>query len=152
MIKGKTIPVIVSNEIIKRREKNWRKVLPTDYVEFIKEHNGLIPDERIILEKDIIIERFLGFVDNISKSAYAENDIDVIITKYDEYMVFSEDSLGEDLIPIARLNRDKLLCLCYEEDVPSVVIWSLDGSKEFSPNYSMFAKTFKDFLEKIENE
>lgn len=150
MIKGNTIPVIVSDEIIKKRERNWRKQLPVEFVEFIKEYNGLIPEKKININTDIVIERFLCLVDSISESEYAENDIDVIITKYDEYMVFSEDSIGADLIPFAKLNRDKLLCLCYEKDEPSVVIWSQDGSKEFIPNYSIYTDSFKEFLAKIE--
>ena len=150
LIKGKTIDFKLSDRDIENREKNWRKVLPKEFVEFIKNHNGLIPDERIFIQNGICIENFLCLVDNISESEYSQNDIDVIISKYDEFMVFSEDTIGTDLIPFAKLSKDKLLCLCYKHENPSVVIWSFEGSGEFDPNIEEYSNDFGEFLKSIE--
>lgn len=146
MIKGKKINENITRNIIDAREKKWKVVLPQGFKIFMLDNNGVIPDKRITIEKDIILEKFLCIVPEIAKSPNAEDDIDVVITKYDEFMVFSENSVGPDLVPFARLSGDKLLCLCYEDKNPQIVVWSLEGSKDFSPNYKKVYDSFDDFL------
>lgn len=149
MIKGKKIDVSISNELLEIREKRWHKKLPIQFKNFVRENNGLIPEKRIILPDGSGIERFLCIHPLLSDSEEGYNDIDVILTKYDEFMVFSEDTVGYDLIPFAKLDRDKLLCLCYTDIDPCVVIWSYEGSNEFQPNYLVIYGSFAEFINHI---
>ncbi len=139
------IPEAVTDELIQAREKSWRKTLPADFKNFIKANNGGIPDAPVRIDEKWTVERFLCLVPKISESEYGSLDISAVITSYDEFMVFSGDTLGYDLIPFARLSGDSLLCLCYETAVPSVAVWQLQGSKEFDPNYHKCFETFSDF-------
>jgi hypothetical protein len=141
------IDEMVTDELIALREKRWRKKLPNSFKSFIKDNNGGIPTKEMIVKDKWVIERFLCIVPKISDSKNGNWDIDAVITKYDEFMVFDKDSLGYDLIPFAQLNHDSLLCLCYENEEPSVVIWQLEGSSEFNPRYIKIYDNFLVFLE-----
>lgn len=35
---------------------------------------------------------------------------------------------------------------CYEDKNPQIVVWSLEGSKDFSPNYKRVYDSFDEFL------
>lgn len=137
---------VVTDEFIDKREKRWKKALPDSFRQFIKENNGGIPAETIVIDKNWTIERFFCMIPKISESENGEYDIDAVITKYDEFMVFDGDTKGYDLIPFAQLNHDSLLCLCYDREIPSVVVWQLEGSEEFRPNYKRIQESFDDFL------
>nr|WP_289773422.1 phage portal protein [Phocaeicola sartorii] len=136
----------ITRDIINAREKKWKVVLPESFKIFMLDNNGVIPDERITIETGIALEKFLCIVPAIAESPNATDDIDVVITKYDEFMVFDEDSVGPDLIPFARLSGDKLLCLCYENKNPQIAVWSFEGSEDFSPNYKKVYSSFDEFL------
>mgnify|MGYP001027374736 FL=1 len=136
----------VTDELIAAREKRWKKTLPLAFQAFLKENNGGIPAEKTEVGRQWVIERFLCMVSNLSESAEGYWDIDAVLTKYDEFMVFDEDSVGYDLIPFAQLNHDSLLCLCYETEEPSVVVWQLEGSQEFRPKYTKCYDSFSAFL------
>lgn len=142
-----TVDDKLTDELIASREKGWRKTLPAAFKEFLKKNNGGIPLDRIVVGGKWVIERFLCVVPKISESADGSLDIDAVITKYDEFMVLDENSLGYDLIPFALLNHDSLLCLCYETKEPSVVVWQLEGSQEFRPRYTECYASFPAFLE-----
>ncbi|MDD6208181.1 MAG: SMI1/KNR4 family protein, partial [Clostridiales bacterium] len=128
------------------REKRWKKTLPESFKTFIKDNNGGIPESNMVVGNKWNIERFLCIVPKISESENGAFDIDAVITRYDEFMVFDGDSLGYDLIPFAQLNHDSLLCLCYDNSTPTIVIWQLEGSEEFKPNYSKCYDSFEDFI------
>lgn len=140
------IEEVVTEDMIETREKKWRKHLPDSFKDFIINNNGGIPDEKIVIKGKWSIERFLCIVPKISASTNGEFDISAVITKYDEFMVFDGDTLGYDLIPFAQLNHDSLLCLCYSEENPVVVVWQLEGSEEFKPNYLKVYDSFEEFL------
>lgn len=146
MNKGKRIDEVITKDIVEAREVKWRVVLPESFKTFMVENNGLVPEKSILMDNGSIIEKFLCIVPRVSESQNAVDDIDVVITKYDEFMVFDEDSVGPDLIPFARVNSDKLLCLCYEDNDPVIAIWSFEGSKDFSPNYKIIYSSFDEFL------
>lgn len=148
-IKGNIIDSKVTDDLINIREKRWNKTLPCSFKEFFKENNGIIPETRVMLEDNLMIERFLCILPSVSQSEEGINDIDAVLTKFDAYMVFSEDTIGYDLIPFAKLNRDKLLCLCYEKETPSICVWRQEGSKEFAPNYTIKYNSFDEFLNKV---
>lgn len=137
----------LTDELIASREKRWRKTLPGAFKAFLRKNNGGIPLDRIVVGDKWVIERFLCVVPKISESADGSLDIDAVITKYDEFLVLDENALGCDLIPFAQLNHDSLLCLCYETKEPSVVVWQLEGSREFQPRYTRCFASFSAFLE-----
>lgn len=140
------IEEIVTDEVLAYREKNWRRKLPDSFKNFMKNNNGGIPDKKIMILDKWEIEKFLCIVPKISESKNGQFDISAVITKYDEFMVLNGDTLGYDLIPFAQLNHDSLLCLCYIEKEPSIVVWQLEGSKQFQPNYIKAYDSFDDFL------
>ncbi len=146
MIKGEKISENITIDIINAREKKWKVVLPESFKKFMLDNNGIIPDERITIKTGIALEKFLCIVPVIAESPNATDDIDVVIAKYDEFMVFDEDSVGPDLIPFARLSGDKLLCLCYEDKNPQIAVWSFEGSEDFVPNYKKVYSSFDEFL------
>ena len=137
---------VVTDEILVVREKRWKKLLPESFKNFIKEYNGGILEDTIVIDDKTYVERFLCIVPKISESSNGEYDIDAVATKFDEFMVFDENTRGYDLIPFAQLNHDSLLCLCYEDARPSVVLWKLEGSEKFKPNYKICFPTFDEFL------
>lgn len=151
IINGKTSNSTVTDELLDIREKRWHKILPNAFKSFIKNHNGLIPDKRISIDDSIVVEQFLCILPSVQLED-GDNDIDVVLTKFDSFMVFSEDTIGYDLIPFAKLNRDRLLCLCYENEEPSVCVWSFEGSSDFKPNYSVRYNSFEAFLSKVCSE
>ena len=136
----------ITRDIINAREKKWKVVLPESFKIFMLDNNGVIPDERITIETGIALEKFLCIVPAIAESPNATDDIDVVITKYDEFMVFDEDSVGPDLIPFARLSGDKLLCLCYENKNPQIAVWSFEGSEDFFFFFKKVYSSFDEFL------
>lgn len=140
------IEEVVTEDLIATREKKWRKQLPDSFKSFIVNNNGGIPNEKIVIKGKWNIERFLCIVPKISESSNGEYDISAVLTKYDEFMVFDADTVGYDLIPFAQLNHDSLLCLCYADENPMVVVWQLEGSKEFKPNYLKVYDSFDEFL------
>lgn len=138
---------VVTDEMIAIRERRWKKKLPDSFIEFIKQNNGGIPERNICINDTDYIEQFLCVLLKPSSSENGEKDIDVVISRYDEFMVFDGDTLGYDLIPFAQLSHNRLLCLCYDKEMPSIVVWKLEGSEEFKPNYIKCFNSFEEFLE-----
>lgn len=147
-----TVSSMISDELIQLREKRWRKELPDTFKQFLKQNNGAIPEKQIKISNDLVIERFLCLVQNIKDTDDGFWDIDVVISKYDVYLAFSEDSVGADLIPFAQLNHDSYLCLCYRDQLPTVVIWDFSNSKPFNPSIKEYSKSFEEFLNLITKE
>lgn len=145
----KNVKPDITDELLESREKEWQKKLPDDFKAFIKSCNGGVPEKPIYIDSNSFIERFLCIIPKITESEEGWFDIDAIITKYDEYMVFCEDAIGPDLIPFAQMNHDRLLCLCYDGEVPSIVVWQLEGSSEFKPKYIKCFDSFSDFVNAI---
>lgn len=131
------------------REKRWKKKLPESFKSFFKDYNGAVPEKPIKIDEKNVIERFLCIVPDIGNSENGHYDMDAVITRYDEFMVFDGDSKGYDLIPFARLNHDSLLCLCYDTVSPCVAVWQLQGSEEFKPNYNKKYVSFDAFVSNV---
>ncbi len=139
------IPEELTSNMLDKRAKRWRHEIPKAFKEFMTDNNGGVPRKKVAIEQ-WVIERFLCIVDSVSTCKYGEYDIEVIASKYDSFMSFSEDSIGLDLVPFAMLNHDSYLCLCNKTKEPSVVVWQLKGSTAFKPNTVEVFDTFQSFL------
>lgn len=148
-MKSKVAPNI-TDELLRVREKRWKKTLPLEFKAFFKENNGGIPETAIIISENLRIERFLCMVPKPTETDDGYYDIDAVISQYDSYMAFSEDSVGADLIPFAQLNYDNYLCLCYKDrNNPMVAIWNREKSRQFKPYIEKYSDDFHVFLKTI---
>lgn len=75
-------------------------------------------------------------------------DIGVVSTQLEGRIVFDEDSVGMQLIPIVALYGGDFLCLNYLEDAenPSICIWYHEESYELEPAIELVAINFTEFL------
>lgn len=147
-------PAIKPNTIIEpqpdaamldEREKKWRVTLPPLYRDFLMAFNGGVPvcSDFLCGTKTYHIEYFFC----VSKPLLWD-DISVAETQYGERLTANEDLVGVELLPIARLTGDDLVCLDFRKPKtePSVCVWSNDESGEFDPVTYEAAKSFEDFI------
>lgn len=69
-------------------------------------------------------------------------------TQLEGRIVFDEDNVGMQLIPIAALFGGDFVCLNYVEDSenPSICIWYHEESYELGPAIGFLANNFTEFL------
>ena len=104
--------------LLQEREVVWKVKLPDDYKEFIKKENGLIPSKRYFhfRHNEKVIDRFLAILAVSGEKEEEAYDIGVVSTQLEVRIVFDEDYVGMQLIPIAVLFGSDFLCLNYVED------------------------------------
>ena len=121
----------------------WKVKLPDDYKEFIKKENGVIPSKRYFhfRHNEKVIVRFLTILAVSGEKAEEAYDIGVVSTQLEGRIVFDEDSVGMQLIPIAALFGGDFLCLNYVEDPehPSICIWYHEEFYELEPAIEFLA-------------
>lgn len=134
-------------------EVAWRVKLPDDYKEFIKKENGLIPSKRYFHfgHNEKVIDRFLAILAISGEKADEAYDIGVVSTQLEGRIVFDEDYVGMQLIPIVALYGGDFLCLNYVEDTenPSICIWYHEESYELEPAVEFVANSFTEFLDML---
>ena len=139
-----------TDALLYEREAAWRVKLPDDYKEFIKKENGLIPTKRYFHfgNNEKVIERFLAILAISGYKAEEAYDIGVVSTQLEGRIVFDEDNIGMQLIPIAALFGGDFLCLNYVENSenPSMCIWYHEESYELEPAIEFVANNFTEFL------
>ena len=139
-----------TDALLQKREVVWRVKLPDDYKEFIKNENGLIPSKRYFhfRHNEKVIDRFLAILAISGEKSEEAYDIGVVNTQLEGRIVFDEDSVGMQLIPIAALFGGDFLCLNYAEEVehPSICIWYHEESYELEPAIEFVANNFTEFL------
>lgn len=139
-----------TDALLQEREVAWRVKLPDDYKEFIKNENGLIPSKRYFHfgNNEKVIDRFLAILAISGEKAEEAYDIGVVSTQLEGRIVFDEDSVGMQLIPIVALYGGDFLCLNYLEDAenPSICIWYHEESYELEPAIELVAINFTEFL------
>ena len=98
-------------------------------------------------ERTYHIEYFLC----VSGDPLLWRDISVAETQYGERLTANEDLVGVELLPIAKLTGDDLLCLDFRKPKtePPVCVWSYDESGEFDPVTYEAAKSFEDFISRL---
>ena len=136
--------------LLHEREVAWRVKLPDDYKEFIKKENGIIPSKRYFHfgNNEKVIDRFLAILAISGEKAEEAYDIGVVSTQLEGRIVFDEDNVGMQLIPIAALYGGDFLCLNYVEDPdnPNICIWYHEESYELEPAIEFLANNFTEFL------
>ena len=139
-----------TDALLHEREVVWRVKLSDDYKEFIKKENGLIPSKRYFHfgNNEKVIEHFLAILAISGEKAEEAYDIGVVSTQLVGRIVFDEDYVGMQLIPIAALFGGDFVCLNYIEDPenPSICIWYHEESYELEPAIEFLANNFTEFL------
>lgn len=139
-----------TDALLHEREVAWRAKLSDDYKEFIKKENGLIPSKRYFHfgNNEKVIDRFLAILAILGEKAEEAYDIGVVSTQLEGRIVFDEDYVGMQLIPIVALYGGDFLCLNYVEDTenPSICIWYHEESYELEPAVEFVANSFTEFL------
>ena len=139
-----------TDALLHEREVAWRVKLPDDYKEFIKKENGLTPPKRYFHfgNNEKVIEHFLAILAISGEKAEEAYDIGVVSTQLEGRIVFDEDYVGMQLIPIAALFGGDFVCLNYIEDPenPSICIWYHEESYELEPAIGFLANNFTEFL------
>ena len=139
-----------TDSLLQEREVAWRVKLPDDYKEFIKKENGLIPLNRYFHfgDNEKVIDRFLAILAISGEKEEEAYDIGVVSTQLEGRIVFDEDYVGMQLIPIAALFGGDFVCLNYVEDSekPSICIWYHEESYELEPAIEFVANNFTEFL------
>ena len=144
-----------TDALLQEREVAWRVKLPDDYKEFIKKENGVIPLKRYFHfeNNEKVIDRFLAILAISGEKTEEDYDIGVVSTQLEGRIVFDEDNVGMQLIPIAALFGGDFVCLNYVEDSenPSICIWYHEESYELEPVIEFLANNFTEFLAMLQD-
>ena len=144
-----------TDALLLEREVVWRVKLPDDYKEFIKKENGVIPSKRYFHfeHNEKVIDRFLAILAISGEKTEEDYDIGVVSTQLEGRIVFDEDNVGMQLIPIAALYGGDFLCLNYVEDSenPNISIWYHEESYELEPAIEFLANNFTEFLAMLQD-
>ena len=146
---------LLTDALLLEREVVWRVKLPDDYKEFIKKENGVIPSKRYFHfeHNEKVIDRFLAILAISGEKTEEDYDIGVVSTQLEGRIVFDEDNVGMQLIPIAALFGGDFVCLNYVEDSenPSICIWYHEESYELEPAIEFVANNFTEFLAMLQD-
>ena len=146
---------LLTDALLLEREVVWRVKLPDDYKEFIKKENGVIPSKRYFHfeHNEKVIDRFLAILAISGEKTEEDYDIGVVSTQLEGRIVFDEDNVGMQLIPIAALFGGDFVCLNYVEDSenPSICIWYHEESYELEPAIEFLANNFTEFLARLQD-
>ena len=149
-VEKEIISSMPTDALLHEREVAWKVRLPDDYKGFIKNENGLIPSKRYFhfRNNEKVIEHFLAILAISGEKAEEAYDIGVVSTQLEGRIVFDEDYIGMQLIPIAALFGGDFVCLNYIEDPenPSICIWYHEESYELEPAIEFVANNFTVFL------
>ena len=144
-----------TDALLQEREGAWRVKLPDDYKEFIKKENGVIPSKQYFHfeHNEKVIDRFLAILAISGEKTEEDYDIGVVSTQLEGRIVFDEDNVGMQLIPIAALFGGDFVCLNYVEDSenPSICIWYHEESYELEPVIEFLANNFTQFLAMLQD-
>lgn len=145
-----------TDALLQEREVAWKVRLPEDYKEFIKNENGFIPSKRYFHfgNNEKVIDRFLAILAISGEKPEEVYDIGVVSTQLEGRIVFDEDYVGMQLIPIAALFGGDFVCLNYVKDSenPSICIWYHEESYELEPAIELVANNFAEFLDMLQDE
>ena len=144
-----------TDTLLQEREVAWRVKLPDDYKGFIKKENGVIPSKRYFHfeHNEKVIDRFLSILAISGEKTEEDYDIGVVSTQLEGRIVFDEDNVGMQLIPIAALFGGDFVCLNYVEETenPSICIWYHEESYELEPAIEFLAINFTEFLAMLQD-
>lgn len=143
---------IPTPNVIEKRERQWHLKLPEEYIDFIAQYNGGIPEENEFLcnSHKYLIIRFLCMLENIN-TEYGCYDISVVESQIGERLTGNEDLIGIEILPIAELFSGDYVCLDFRNNKinPSVCIWDHEKSENFSPVTYLVSNSFMEFKNMI---
>ncbi len=154
-IQAKTVIEPLPNEaLIQECEKKWQLKLPNDYKSFIKEYNGVIPENKIFKSNNhqYAINRFLCILKEPSNSSYGWYDISVVESQIGERLTSNEDLVGIEVLPIVELFAGDYICIDFRKSLsnPSICIWEHENSGDFDPYTHKIANSFSEFLKMLQ--
>jgi hypothetical protein len=138
------------NNLLSEKQRKWRVDLPQTYKEFIKKYNGGSPTKDSFKYNNhvYVIDRFLCILMVTGEREDEYYDIGVVRTQLEERIVFDEDLIGTELLPIAALFAGDFVCLDYRDNPkePIVCVWDQEESSDLNPVTKKISSTFEDFL------
>lgn len=144
------IKPIPTNEIIDNEERLWNIKLPNEYVLFIQNYNGCIPNKRTFFcqNKEYLLERFLCILEQTENHSFGSYDIDVVLTQIEDRLTDNEELVGVEVLPIAKLVTRDYLCLDYRENKqqPKIILWDNEESGDLEPVFYKVTKSFEEFI------
>ncbi|MGD7048810.1 SMI1/KNR4 family protein [Rossellomorea marisflavi] len=149
--KGSIIHPLPNDLLLQDKEGKWRISLPDAYKDFIKRFNGVKPLDDCFTCNDrlYMIDRFLCIMRVTGESEEEYYDIGVVRTQLDERIVFDENVMGTELLPIAVLYAGDFVCLDYRHHrggEPAVCVWDHEASSELNPVTYRVSSSFEGFL------
>lgn len=142
-----------SNDLLLKKEKKWRIILPEDYREFIISNNGGVPNQKSFeTDKRIyVITRFLCILSDVSDTSGGWYDISVVESQIGERLTDNENLVGVEVLPIAELFSGDYVCLDYRKNKskPCICVWNHEKSCEFNPVTYKVANTFTEFVKTL---
>lgn len=116
----------------------------------------MIPSKRYFHfgNNEKVIDRFLAILAISGEKPEEVYDIGVLSTQLEGRIVFDEDYVGMQLIPIAALFGGDFVCLNYVKDSenPSICIWYHEKSYELETAIELVANNFTEFLDMLQDE
>lgn len=139
-----------TDELLAKKEKDWGVLLPQSYKEFIKKMNG-VKVTNAIIEYDGHKEGIFQFFCIMPNVEDSWQEIDVIAAPIIERLVYSEERIGMDIIPIAKLAYGNYLVLDYKDinKEPQVGVWDFDIADYCNPSIHFVSESFDDFINSI---
>ncbi|WLR42878.1 SMI1/KNR4 family protein [Bacillus carboniphilus] len=151
---GSIIYPLPDDTLLSEKEGKWRIKLPEAYKEFIKKYNGGTPIKDSFKCNNHIyaIDRFLCILKVTGERDDEYYDIGVVRTQLDERIVFDENLVGTELLPIAVLFAGDFVCLDYRtnKEQPRVVVWNHEESGDLDPVTYDVSNSFSDFISMVE--
>lgn len=150
---GSIIYPLPDNTLLYEREGKWRITLPETYKDLIKQNNGGIPTNNSFKcnNHNYTIDRFLCILKVTGERDDEYYDIGVVRTQLDERIVFDENLIGTELLPIAVLFAGDFVCLDYRNTVeePTVCVWNHEESSDLNPITYIISNSFEEFLKTL---
>ncbi|WP_041061130.1 SMI1/KNR4 family protein [Jeotgalibacillus campisalis] len=147
---GSIIYPLPDENLLSDKESKWRVNLPVEYREFIKRYNGGTPikDSFTCNNHTYAIDRFLCILKVTGEREDEYYDIGVVRTQLEERIVFDEDLVGTELLPIAVLFAGDFVCLDFRNnsEEPIVCVWNHEESSDLNPVTYMVSNNFEEFL------
>ncbi|PAD90033.1 SMI1/KNR4 family protein [Shouchella clausii] len=147
---GSIIYPLPDDTLLSEKEVKWRINLPEMYKEFIKKYNGGTPIKGSFKCNNhyYAIDRFLCILKVTGERDDEYYDIGVVRTQLDERIVFDENLVGTELLPIAVLFAGDFVCLDYRNNVeePIVCVWNHEESSDLNPVTYIISNSFEEFL------
>lgn len=147
---GSIIYPLPDDTLLSEKEGKWRINLPETYKKFIKKYNGGTPikDSFKCNSHIYTIDRFLCILKVTGERDDEYYDIGVVRTQLDERIVFDENLVGTELLPIAVLFAGDFVCLDYRNNVeePIVCVWNHEESSDLNPITYIVSNSFEEFL------